>query len=132
MTGKNFTLKYGKGTLPFEIPADRLLYELFGANLPAVPDLAQDYLYALAHPIDSAPLSERVKPGERVAIVVSDITRAWQRNDETPSLLIDYFNRAGIRDRDIIIIIGVGAHRPNTRDEFVELCSREICTASGL
>ncbi|MGA9261713.1 MAG: nickel-dependent lactate racemase [Desulfobacterales bacterium] len=127
MTGKNFTLKYGKGTLSFEIPADRLLYELVGSNLPAVSDLAQDYLYALDHPIDSAPLSERVKPGERVAIVVSDITRAWQRNDETLPLLIDYLNRAGIRDRDIIIIIGVGAHRPNTRDEFVELCSREIC-----
>lgn len=81
MTGKKFTLKYGKGTLSFEIPADRLLYELVGSNRPAVPNLAQDYLYALDHLIDSASLSERVKPGERVAIVVSDITRAWQRND---------------------------------------------------
>ncbi|MGD2010589.1 MAG: hypothetical protein PVG81_02680 [Desulfobacterales bacterium] len=60
MTGKKFILKYGKETLSFEIPADRLLYELVGSNRPAVPNLAQDYLCELDHPIDSASLSERV------------------------------------------------------------------------
>jgi hypothetical protein len=64
MTSKKFTLKYGRGALSFQIPTDRLLHELVGSSRPAVTHLAQDYLFALDHPIDSAPLSERVKPGE--------------------------------------------------------------------
>ena len=32
MTKKKFTLKYGRGTLSFGIPTDRLLYEPVGSN----------------------------------------------------------------------------------------------------
>ena len=43
---------------------------------------------------NSPPLGEIVKPGETVAITVSDITRGWQRNDLTLPILIDYLNEA--------------------------------------
>jgi nickel-dependent lactate racemase len=127
MQQKSFTLKIGKGTTAFSIPEAQLLYELVGRNRQAPQNLAEAYRHALAHPIDSPPLGEIVKPGERLAITVSDITRGWQRNDLTLPILIDYLNEAGVADRDITVIIAVGAHRQNTDDEFVELCSEAVC-----
>jgi lactate racemase len=124
---KHFELKIGKRTERFSIPAEHLLYELMGKNRTPPEDLATAYRYALAHPIDSPPLSEMVNPGETVAITVSDITRVWQHNELTLPILIDYLNEAGIADKDITVIIAVGAHRQNTARELAELCSRAIC-----
>jgi nickel-dependent lactate racemase len=127
MTKTDITLKIGKTTTTFSIPQEQLLYQLVGRNCKPPADLSAAYRNALDHPIDSPPLSEVVKPGETVAITVSDITRGWQRNDLTLPVLIDYLNDAGIVDADITVIIAVGAHRQNTADEFVELCSDSVC-----
>ena len=71
---KKFSLRFGKGTVQFQIPEGQLLYEITGKNHPALPDLSSAYLQALDHPIDAPPLKEIVKPNDRVAITVSDIT----------------------------------------------------------
>jgi len=127
MSMKHFSLRFGKGTLKFQIPEEHLLYELVGNNHPALPDLAGAYLYSLDHPIDAPPLKEIVKPNDTVAITVSDITRAWQKNASTLSLLIDYLNQAGVPDSKITVVIAVGNHRLNTKPEFVEICSPAVC-----
>jgi len=127
MADKHFKLKIGKGTTAFTIPEEQLLYELTGENRLPPEDLATAYRHALAHPIDSPPLSEIVKPGETVAIAVSDITRVWQHNELTLPILIDSLNKAGIADKDITVVIAVGAHRQNSADELAELCTEEIC-----
>ena len=127
MSVRSFRLKYGKGEVDFDIPEDHLLYVLQGRNLEPPKDLASTYRQALDHPIDAPPLSQVVKPGDRVAITVSDITRGWQRNKDTLPLLVEYLNEAGVRDEDITVIIAVGAHRQNTAEEFVELCSNDVC-----
>ena len=127
MANKAFNLKYGKSTISFELPEESLLCELVGANQPAIGDLKAAYLRSLNNPIDAPPLNEKVKPGESVVIAVSDITRAWQRNDATLPILLDYLNDAGITDDKITVIIAVGGHRKNTEEEFVTLCSPEVC-----
>jgi nickel-dependent lactate racemase len=127
MTNKEFSLKYGKKEVSFDIPEKALLYELTGWNRPACDDLAETYRYALDHPIDAPPLREIVNPADNIVLIVSDITRAWQHNDITLPVLIDYLNQAGLADSQISIIIGVGAHRQNSEEEFTELCSPEVC-----
>ena len=124
---RKFSLRYGKGTVEFGIPEERLLYEIIGKNRPSLPDLEGAYLQALDHPVDSPPLKEIVRPNDTVAITVSDITRAWQKNSSTLSLLIDYLNRAGVPDSKITVVIAVGNHRLNTETEFVEICSPSVC-----
>jgi nickel-dependent lactate racemase len=127
MRNRTFTLKYGKGTVRFEIPEKQVLHELLGRNRPAAADLEKAYRAALENPIDSAPLREVIRPGDTVAITVSDITRGWQRNSETLPFLLDYLNRAGVPDERMTILIAVGAHRKNTPEEFVELCGPQVC-----
>ena len=127
MSHREFNLTYGKGSVSFKIPASQLVHELLGCNQPAVPDLQAAYTQALRHPIDSAPLQEMVRPGESVAVTVSDITRGWQRNADTLPFLLDALNEAGVPDDRVTIIIAVGAHRMNTPQEFIELCGPQVC-----
>lgn len=127
MKKRTFTLRYGKGNVTFEIPEQQVLYELLGCNRPPAEDLRAAYSTALDHPVDSAPLREMVRPGDTVAVTVSDITRGWQRNSETIPFLLDCLNQAGVPDGKVTIIIAVGAHRKNTPEEFVELCGPEVC-----
>jgi len=127
MAMKEFRLKYGKKEVTFKVPEDQLLYEITGRDVNPVPDLKSAYRYALEHPIDSPPLREVVKPGEKVAITVSDITRAWQKTDQTLPILMETLNEAGVADENITIIIAVGGHRQNTEEECIGLCGKEVC-----
>ena len=95
MADRRFHLKYGKGTLSFQIPQSRVLYEMKGKKYAPLPDLGKAYRQALDHPIDSPPLREIVRPGEKVVVTVSDITRGWQRNDQVLPVLIETLNEAG-------------------------------------
>jgi nickel-dependent lactate racemase len=70
----DITLKIGKGTTTFSIPEAQLLYQLVGRSRNPPENLTAACQNALAHPIDSPPLHEVVKPGETVPITVSDIT----------------------------------------------------------
>ncbi|WP_028308640.1 nickel-dependent lactate racemase [Desulfitibacter alkalitolerans] len=126
MAEREFNLKYGKGTVTFSIPEEQILDVVLGADYPALENLEAAYLTALDHPIDAPPLKEIIKPGDTVAITVSDITRAWQKNYLTLPLLINYLNAAGVPDENITIVIAVGGHRANTEQECRELCCEEV------
>ena len=90
MSAKEIALRYGRGEVKFEIPEEQLLYELRGRNQDPPEDFPAAYLHALYHPIDSPPLPELIKPGDKVVITVSDITRGWQKNaDEGRYPVID-------------------------------------------
>ena len=126
MALRRFTLNYGKGTVFFGLPEEQVLCEIVGRSYPEA-DFEKAYRHALDHPIDAPPLKELVRPGERVTIAVSDITRAWQRNDLTLTILLETLNAAGVPDDNVTIVIAVGGHRVNTVDEHMEICSRDVC-----
>lgn len=126
MAEREFNLKYGKGAISFSIPEEQILDVVLGKEYSALENLEAAYLEALDYPIDAPPLKEIIKPGDTVAIAVSDVTRAWQKNYLTVPLLINYLNSAGVPDKNITIVIAVGGHRSNTEQEFKDLCSEEI------
>ena len=108
----NHRLPFGGGFL--EIPKVGELIAYRGA--PGVQDEAAAIRDALAHPIGSAALADIVHPGERVAILVNDITRLTRTDLFLPPV-IDTLNRAGIPDSDIFIVFALGIHRPQTEAE---------------
>lgn len=87
-----------------------------------VPDMIRR---ALGNPIGSSRLADRVSAGQQVAIVTSDISRPCPSAELLPFLL-DELNQAGIRERDITVVFGLGTHRPHTRDEQVSLVGPDI------
>ena len=71
---------------------------------------------ALNKPIGSAKLGEIVKPGEKIAVITSDISRPMPTWDVMPSLL-DELYAAGIAKEDITLVFALGSHRRQTEEE---------------
>lgn len=74
--------------------------------------------HALAHPVGAPPLAELARPGERVCIVFTDITRSSPDHLLAPAILGE-LHRAGVRDDDVTLLCGTGMHRPSTHEEKV-------------
>ena len=71
----NYELGYGKGIQRIEIPDANLMEVLLPKNAAAERSEDQEVLRALEEPIESLKLREIIRPGEKIAIVTSDITR---------------------------------------------------------
>src|SRR5690349_6842947 len=112
---KTTHLTYGRGTLPIDVPADAEIFEM--RPIPGLADEAAAIRAALRAPIGAPPLAQWVKPGQSVAIVHSDITRATP-NDRLLPVLLEELEAAGIRRADITLINGLGTHRPQTDAEL--------------
>jgi len=119
-------MKYGRGEVVFSLPAGQIYFEVVGKDYPAVSDIPGAIRTALERPIDSPPLKEMLHPTDKVAIAVSDITRSWQRMDLVLPTLLDTISEAGVPDRNISILVVVGGHRQNTKEEMALLCGREV------
>ena len=127
METREIRLKYGRGEVTFSLPEEQLYFEVIGKDYPSISDIPGAIRSALERPIDSPPLRELLRPTDKVAITVSDITRSWQRMDLVLPTLFDTISRAGIPDENVSILVVVGGHRQNTEDEMEQLCGREVC-----
>jgi nickel-dependent lactate racemase len=108
----NLSLKYGSNVLRLDLRA-----RLVTADMPQeLPDPTDEIHRALSNPLGTSMLAEIVRPGERVVIVTSDITRYTGSELYLP-ILVEQLNRCGIADRDIEIVIALGIHRKQSTDE---------------
>jgi len=127
MGKREIRLKYGEVEIAFSLPEEQIFFEVYGKEYPAVADIPGAIRAALDKPIDSPPLRELLRPTDKVAITVSDITRSWQRMDLVLPSLFETIAQAGIPDENVSILVVVGGHRQNTREEMELLCGREVC-----
>lgn len=127
MSEKLVEFGFGRGKITFALQAENIIQEIDGRPSEAITDIPAAVRQALNNPVGTPPLKEIVKPGERVAVVVSDITRAWIKHDQFLPTLLDELNGAGIPDSDIFIVIGLGAHRPHTPEEDILVCGKAVC-----
>jgi len=119
-------MKLGNGYVDVTVPEENLLGIIL-KDIPSSGKTEEDaILRALANPIGSCRLGEMVKPGNSVCIVVSDVTRAWQRMSVYLPFLVKELSDAGIRDEDIRFLSGVGLHRKQTEEEHARLLGPEL------
>lgn len=104
----------------FEIPENVEVNVLLPNPLEVQADEAQLVKEALKAPIGSAPLREIVKPGEKIAIITSDITRPMPTAKVMPALL-DELYAAGVEREDITLVFALGSHRKHTDEEKAKL-----------
>ncbi|MBI5441593.1 MAG: nickel-dependent lactate racemase [Deltaproteobacteria bacterium] len=122
----HFSFPWGHESLEVELPSGWPVEVLEAADSPpggADRDLVEE---ALDRPIGARRLEEEVRPGQRVAIVVSDQTRLWQRADIVVPCLLERLRRAGVRERDVAIVVAVGMHRPAATEDMVKVVGREV------
>jgi nickel-dependent lactate racemase len=84
-----------------------------------VPDVERAVEDALQRPIKSPRLRDLVRRGQKVALIVTDITRKLPEEIIVP-LLIKELEAGGIRKRDMAAVVATGTHRPNTPEELRE------------
>jgi len=111
-----YRVPYGKTYLEFTLPAGMRGTLVTSSPAQPLPDAEQAIAAALAHPVASPPLRELARPGDRVCVVFTDITRASPDHLLVPAILRE-LETAGVRDRDITLLCGIGMHRPSTPEE---------------
>lgn len=124
---RDVSLKYGKKEIIISIPEANFLDILWPnkQSLIGIADEGEILSQALAHPIGSPPLRELARNKQKVCILVSDITRPVPSHKLLPILLNELY-AAGILNRQIQIIFGLGSHRPHTEEEMKRLVGPEI------
>lgn len=104
-----------------------MIGELYGHETPPLSNIRNAVFAALDHPTESKPFKELAHPGSRIALVVSDMSRFWMRQDLVIPHVIAYLNEeCGIKDEDIRIVVANGTHLGGDECELRTLVTDDI------
>ena len=115
-------LAYGQGRVTVDLPDGRTTV-ISPSHRPGLPDERAAVRAALDQPISARPLREWIKPGDRVCIAFTDITRATPNHKLIPWLL-EYLSDVPIEQ--ITLLNQLGTHRPNTSAELDKLLTPAV------
>lgn len=116
---------FGKVKHAVEIPEKNLLGILNPNETKTQLSGEAEVRRALENPIGSPYLRDIVKPGERIAIVTSDITRPMPTWQVMPALLEELY-AGGVRQEDITVVFALGSHRKHTEEEKIKLLGDKV------
>lgn len=108
-------LSYGKETVQVDIPDQNLIGSLEGASAPLV-SLEDAFNRAWKNPIGIGDPGEIIRPGEKVAFVVTDHTRSTPTRRLLP-LLWERI-RGRVNAEDVTVVVATGTHRSPTEEEL--------------
>ncbi|HUE75922.1 MAG TPA: nickel-dependent lactate racemase, partial [Chloroflexota bacterium] len=120
-----FSVPFGRGLLAFEVPPGFSTQVLESVSTAPVVDVNAAIEGALQRPVAGPRLREIARSIDRVAIVVTDITRDCPDDLLVPYLL-DELACAGVPDDQITVVIGIGLHRPSTPAEREEMLGKAV------
>lgn len=124
MSKADLRIGYGKSALHFSVPEKNLAY--FAAPRKVeIGNETEDFLYSLHNPIGAPPLSESLKLGMKVLILVDDNTRPTPKK-RILTMLLEELRKIGIRTADITILIALGSHRYMSENEIRAVFGAEI------
>lgn len=123
---EKFEFKYGKTKLHVEIEERHIIDTLIPDAAAPIKDIEKEIIKAVENPVGALPLKDIVQGDERVAIIVSDITRLWIKTDAFLIYIINYLNGIGVADDSIEIIIALGTHRASREDEKKAIVGAEV------
>ncbi|MGL5347756.1 MAG: nickel-dependent lactate racemase [Peptostreptococcaceae bacterium] len=121
-----YSFKYGKEKLSVEIEDSSVIHTLLPKDTEIINDIKSQVIKVLDNPVGTKPLKEIISTGERVAIVVSDITRLWIKTNEFLIHIVNYLSKLGIEDNDMFVVIALGGHRKCTENEMISIVGKEV------
>jgi nickel-dependent lactate racemase len=120
----NVSIAYGRGHLAVELP-DALTTVIEPAHRDGLPDERAALRAALDTPIATESLRTQLRPGARVCVVFTDITRPTP-NERLIPWLLEYLAEADVPREAITLLNSTGTHRPNTRAELEVMLTPEV------
>lgn len=116
-------LAYGRTGLTVSLPAGRTSV-IEPVQHAAAADTRAVLLGALRKPVAGAPLRERVRPGQTIAVSLCDATRPQPREAMVRALLEELDGIA--RPEDFTLLVATGTHRANTPAELEAMLGKEL------
>jgi lactate racemase len=116
-------LAYGRTGLPVDLPAARTTV-VAPAHAAAAEEPAAVLREALRRPVSGPPLREIVRPGQRVAVSVCDVTRPQPREAMIRALLEEL--DGVLHPHDLTLLVATGTHRANTGTELRSMFGDEL------
>jgi nickel-dependent lactate racemase len=118
----NVKLAYGQGLLEVSLPDEKTTV-IEPSHSPGLGDEKGELLKALESPISAPRLKDWIKPGAKICIAFTDLTRATPNHKIIPWLL-EYLSF--VPREQITLLNQLGTHRPNTRSELEQLLTPEV------
>jgi nickel-dependent lactate racemase len=110
-------LQYGESGIDEEIPCSNVTV-IAPRFISGLPDEEAGFRAAVRNPMESEALRNLVRPGERVAIVIPDVTRPLPSARLLPWVLAEL---AHVPENLITIVVGTGSHRADTAEELAAM-----------
>jgi len=120
-----YKLAYGHAVQTISLQDNNTI--LLAEHRQPLPQVSEEDMVrrALEQPIGSARLGALVRPGQRVAVVVSDITRPCPTARLLPFLLSE-LQSGGVEEKDIRIVFALGSHRCLKPEEQAKLVGEAV------
>jgi nickel-dependent lactate racemase len=115
-------LQYGAQGIDLEVDAPNVTI-VEPRFVPGLPDEAKAFQDAVRNPIGTKPLREQVKAGDKVAIVIPDITRPLPTERLLPWVFAELSH---VPAANFTIINGTGSHRGNTPAELEKMVGADV------
>lgn len=116
-------LAFGKTGLEVELEDDLDITIIEPSHVPGIPYERSRIRESLIAPIESPALASFAESGDRVGIVLSDITRPSPGQILLPIILEAISH---VRKENIVLFIALGTHRPNTSAELKLMLGNRI------
>ena len=125
-----YSVPYSHTHLEFDLPPGMRGTVVESKHAPPIADLPAAVEAALADPIETPPLTELARPGDKVCIVFTDATRDSPDALVVPPVL-RALEQAGVRDEDITLLCGIGMHRASTPEEKLAKLGQAVLDRFG-
>ena len=120
-----FELKLGKEKVKYNIKEENFL-GLLETNKDY--EVTEDEIIkdSLENPIESEKLRKIVNKGEKVCIIVSDVTRMYQKPNVFLPHIVKELKAGGVEDSDIFFLCALGSHRKQTPEEHRKILGDKL------
>ena len=118
-------LGFAKGTQTAKVPEECIISILKPNEVTHELTGEAEVRRSVEHPIASKRLREIAKPGEKIAIITSDVTRPMPSKIVLP-VVLDELKAAGISMDDVTVVFALGSHRKQTEEEMRYLAGEAV------
>ena len=124
---KEYKFRYGNTSVSIPVDESQVIGVIEGNDTTPLSNIRGALMDAIDNPIDSAPLSEVAAKASSIAIIVSDMTRYWMRQDLIVPLIVEYLvEKCGKSYEDLTIVIATGTHVGGSEDDLRTLVTSPV------
>lgn len=124
---KTYRFRYGEGHIDASLDEKNVINELHGNETKPLRDVRDALFASLQNPTSGPNLAEFALPGDKIALIISDMSRFWMRQDLVVPHLIAYLNDVcKIPDKNIVIVVATGTHIGDKPEILEKLVTPDI------